>query len=118
MNQSTNEASWGHSVDLGVLDAVSKASFFSEASEEEELTVLELAHVVRAPSKFYLFLHSPYYPEPFYRAVRSFFKEVWQRRIELRDFERIHYANTIWQKLCLAGRKTVLHLKTNLLTGP
>jgi len=113
MTQTLNEASWQEPIDL-VFNPPAPALFLESSESEDDLTVVDRAS--QSFSKFYRFLHSHYYPEPFYLMVLRFLKEVQRRRIELRDFERVQYAHTIWQTLCRFGRRCVLHVKLNLST--
>ncbi len=111
MTQALNEVSWQEPIDL-ILKPSNPALFLESSDSEEDLTVVEAASL--RVSKFYRFLHSHYYPEPFYLMLVRFLKEVQQRRIELRDFERVQYAHTLWQTLCRFGRRCMLRIKLNL----
>jgi len=59
-------------------------------------------------------LLSPYYPEPLSVKVARYFREVRQRMIESREYDRIHYANTLYQKSRRALKRFVLHCQANL----
>lgn len=83
-------------------------------SDEEELTVVE--HLPARPKRgsFYRFIISPFYPAPFSLAFVRYLGEVRTRMIESREFDKINYPHTIYQKLRRLAEKSYVHVKTNL----
>ena len=109
------------SADLTVVSSPSRPSPVPRARTEFEMdditedltTILELAKRASKPAPFYILLLSPYYPEPFSVKVGRYFHEVRRRMIESREFDRIHYAHTIYQKSRRLLKRAVIHCQTN-----
>jgi len=93
-----------------------RADFEMEDITEDLTTILELAKKISKPAPFYILLLSPYYPEPFSVKVGRYFREVRQRMIESREYDRIHYAHTVYQKSRRLLKRAMIHCKTNLQT--
>lgn len=94
---------------------------FQEEDLTEDLTIVEIqkpsiASLKNQPkhSSMFLFLSCPHYPRTLQVKLRGYFKEVRVRMIESRDFDRIHYPHTVYQKCRRLLAKTVLRVKRNL----
>ncbi|GEM_PF-4212143 len=83
-------------------------------SMDDDLTVLEFTENKAPVSQFYLFLTLSHYPSSLSLILREFFQEVRLRMIESRDYDRIHYPNTLYQKFYRLLRKIILQVKNNL----
>jgi hypothetical protein len=64
-------------------------------SFREDLIVVEPSDHETTHSIVYLLLLSPHYPTPFYIHVRRYFREVRQRMIDSRDYDRLHYSHRV-----------------------
>lgn len=105
--------------ELAVLQVEANPAFvfenpFAEDDLTEDLTVLEPFSKKEKSASFYLFLRSPYYPHTLCFILRRFFKEVRLRMMESREYDRIHYPHTVYQKSRHMLRKCFLHVKNNL----
>src|SRR4030095_1610324 len=67
-------------------------------------------------SPFFLILLSPYYPEPLVYKLARYLKEVRRRMIELRDFERVEFYDTVYQRFVRFLHRCIEHAKANLQT--
>lgn len=92
-------------------------NLFSEEDLTEDLTVVELKKGIYTgprPSRIFLFLSMPRYPFTLQLKLRDFFRQVRYRMIESRDFDRIHYSHTVYQKCRRLGSRAYQHVKKNL----
>ena len=89
---------------------------FVEDDLTEDLTVVELKKVQQGPkpSRIFLFLSMPRYPLTLQLKMTDFMRQVRQRMIESRDFDRVHYPNTIYQKCRRLLSRGYQHVKRNL----
>ncbi len=94
---------------------------FNEEDLTEDLTVVEMQSSVKSSlkpqinySSMFLFLSCPHYPLTLQLKLRDYFKEVRVRMIESRDFDRIHYSHTVYQKCRRLVEKGVFRVKRNL----
>lgn len=105
--------------DLVMLQAETKSAFafdnpFAEDDLTEDLTLVEpITQKVKSKS-FYLFLHSPYFSPTLYMILKKYFKEVRQRMIESREFDRRYYSHTVYQKSRSLVRNCYIYMRNNL----
>ncbi|HKY63090.1 MAG TPA: hypothetical protein VJR29_06705 [bacterium] len=63
-------------------------------------------------------LYPPHYEPPIGRALRRYFADCRRRARELRDYERIQYYNTLYQKCRRLGLRIYAHMKKNATSRP
>ena len=90
---------------------------FTEDDLTEDLTVVELKKAMQSgpkPSRVFLFLSMPRYPFTLQLKLSDFFRQVRRRMIESRDFDRMHYPHTVYQKCRRLAARAYAHVKWNL----
>src|SRR4030095_2203103 len=102
------------SVDLAVVNPVVKEAPY-EIPDELTGDLLEVPELAKY-SPFFLILLSPYYPEPLVYKLGRYLKEVRRRMIELRDFERVEFYDTVYQRFVRFLHRCIEHAKSNLQT--
>lgn len=92
---------------IGFMEPQSSAEF---AEEENDDTVVE-AFPLQV-------IYPPHYEPPVGRALKLYFKECVQRARDLREYERVHYAHTVYQKTLRLLARFYAHAKKNATSKP
>lgn len=90
---------------------------FTEDDLTEDLTVVELKKAMQSgpkTSRIFLFLSMPRYPLTLQLKLTHFFRQVRLRMIESRDFDRMNYPDTVYQKCRRLAARAYAHIKENL----
>ncbi len=80
----------------------------------EDLTLVEVVNPKSKSQKLYAFLRYPYFSKTLSLVLVQYFKEVRQRMVESRDFDRVHYSHTVYQRVRRLLYACYLHMKKNL----
>ena len=94
---------------IGFMEAQYSAESVA-TDEEDDDTVVE-AYPLQI-------VYPPHYEPPIRRVLALYFKECVQRARELREYERVQYANTVYQRTLRLLARLYAHAKKNANSKP
>jgi len=103
-------------------NAAPALSIVPDSDEEDEPTIVEILQqpiavpVERAPfpERLKLFLTTPYNPHPWSEDLKQYFREVRQRIIESHEYDKVHYADTLYQRGVRLAIRAYRKMKANI----